>query len=199
MANAKGLQAEKAGERRSWMWRTSAQNAKGWWGGRDGCVQGGSGDAAGRAIWVWRLASAAARLVLFGGGRGNEPLVSDAVGAVLVVRWPAVGRRGTPRQRRRRAGGRTVRCRSPGAAGRPCARRLWRAAPARRAEGACPPRRIGVGWASGGQAGGAVAACSPYSCSPCENREVTPDGHTCPIDFEAAETVDYKSSLSKAP
>lgn len=44
-----------------------------------------------------------------------------------------------------------------------------------------------------------VAACSPQSCSPCENRGVTPDGHTCPIDFEAAETVDYKSSLSKAP
>lgn len=64
---------------------------------------------------------------------------------------------------------------------------------------ACLPRRIGVGWASGGQAGGAVAACSPHSCSPCENREVTPDGHTCPIDFEAAETVEYKSSLSKAP
>ena len=58
---------------------------------------------------------------------------------------------------------------------------------------------VSVGWASGGQAGGAVAACSPHSCSPCENREVTPDGHTCPIDFEAAETVDYKSSLSKAP
>ena len=44
-----------------------------------------------------------------------------------------------------------------------------------------------------------VAACSPQSCSPCENRGVTPDGHTCPIDFKAAETVDYKSSLSKAP
>lgn len=58
---------------------------------------------------------------------------------------------------------------------------------------------VSVGWASGGQAGGTVAACSPHSCSPCENREVTPDGHTCPIDFDAAETVDYKSSLSKAP
>lgn len=44
-----------------------------------------------------------------------------------------------------------------------------------------------------------VAVCSRQSCSPCENREVTPDGHTCPIDFKAAETVDYKSSLSKAP
>ena len=42
-----------------------------------------------------------------------------------------------------------------------------------------------------------VAACFPHSCSPCENRAVTPDGHTCPIDFEAAETVDYKTRLPR--
>ena len=86
------------------MWRASAQNAKGWWGGRDGCVQGGSGDATGRVMWVWRLASAAARLVLFGDGRANEPLVSDDAGAVLVVAVVG-GSRGSPRRYRRCAGG----------------------------------------------------------------------------------------------
>lgn len=142
------------------MWRASAQNAKGWWDGRGGCAQGGSGDAAGRAIWVWRLASAAARLVLFGDGQANEPLVGDDAGAVLVVAVVG-GRQGSPRQQHRRCeGGQTVRCRSPGAAGRPCTRQLWSVGPACRADGlpaAAHRRRLGQRRAGGRAAAGNAA------------------------------------------
>lgn len=59
MANAKGLQAEKAGKGVVGCGGHPLRTPRaGGAGGRDGCVQGGSGDATGRAIWVWRLASA---------------------------------------------------------------------------------------------------------------------------------------------
>lgn len=104
MANAKGLQAEKAGKGVVGCGGHPLRTPRVGGAGGTAAFRAGSGDATGRAIWVWRLASAAARLVLFGDGRANEPLVSDDAGAVLVVAVVG-GSRGSPRRYRRCAGG----------------------------------------------------------------------------------------------
>lgn len=135
--------------------------------------------------------------VVRGGDRANELLVSDDADGVLVVRCPTVGGACRASIVGVRVG---RRCGAVRLAGRPCAGRLWCAGPACRADGLpAAAHRYRLGQRRARRRAVPWRFCSRQSCSPCENRAVTPDGHTCPIDFKAAETVDYKSSLSKAP